>query len=59
MRRFEPAASRVRRLRSSFTIATFPGRNARTVSGYNRRPRMCDLADFASQRGAIPRDRAA
>jgi hypothetical protein len=38
MRRFDPAASRVRRLRSSFTIATFPGRNARTVSGYNRRP---------------------
>ena len=32
MRRFEPATSRVRRLRSSFTIATFPGRNARTVS---------------------------
>ena len=38
MRRFEPAASRVRRLRSSFTIPTFPGRNARTVSGFNRRP---------------------
>ena len=38
MRRFEPATSRVRRLRSSFTIPTSPGRNARTVSGFNRRP---------------------
>jgi 23S rRNA pseudouridine955/2504/2580 synthase len=28
----------VRRLRSSFTIPTSPGRNARTVSGFNRRP---------------------
>ncbi len=51
MRRFEPAASRVRRLRSSFTIPTFPGRNARTVSGFNRRPvyaichgRLCPTA---------------
>jgi len=34
MRRFEPATRRVRRLRSSFTIPTSPGRNARTVSGF-------------------------
>lgn len=27
----------LRRLRSSFNIPTFPGRNARTVSGFNRR----------------------
>ena len=38
MRRFEPATRRVRRLRSSITIATFPGRNARTVSRFNRGP---------------------
>ncbi len=38
MRRFEPDTRRVRRLRSSFTIPTSPGRNARTVSGFNRRP---------------------
>ena len=31
-------ARRVRRLRSSFTIATFPGCNARTVSRFNRWP---------------------
>jgi hypothetical protein len=37
MRRFEPAACRVRRLRFPFTIPSFPGRNARTVSGFNRR----------------------
>jgi hypothetical protein len=52
MRRFEPATSRVRRLRASFTIATFPGRNARTVSGYNRRPNALMSADYAPQRGA-------
>src|SRR5215471_19206966 len=38
MRRFEPAASRVRRPRCSFTIAALTGRNARAVSGFNRRP---------------------
>ena len=54
MRRFEPAASRVRRLRSSFNILTFPGRNARTVNGFNRRPRhyLCGTTETTPLRGA-------
>ena len=54
MRRFEPAASRVRRLRSSFTIATFPGRNARTVEGFNRRPVHARMPRPSLPRSAAP-----
>jgi hypothetical protein len=48
MRRFEPAVHRVRRLRTSITIATSPGRNARAVSRFNRGP------DYASRHGRLP-----
>ena len=56
MRRFEPAASRVRISRSSFTIAALTGRNARAVSGFNRRPVYAKNATayFAPKRGQRP-----
>ena len=38
MRRFEPTYAGCGDCALSFTIPTSPGRNARTVSGFNRRP---------------------
>ena len=51
MRRFVRRQAGVRRLRSSFNIPTFPGRNARTVRGFNRRPGDDRLPTLPRMRG--------
>jgi hypothetical protein len=56
MRRFEPTYAGCGDCALSFTIPTSPGRNARTVSGFNRRPIYAQAtAVFAPIRGAFAR----